>query len=505
MVQKKQQLFLYLIILITVLITMRVAPASAAAQTTATASPTGQARQKVQSPVEPSIPLFGKRVLWEGLPQSDDGLHFVDLDLDGQSEVISVSEGTAKIYKALNRRFELQATIFLEGKNFISINTGDLDADGKVEILLGTDDLGYLAIYRWDNRPVPVAVSRHTWKPVEHIVIIDTEGDGLKEIFSVAPDGDATLFRFSGTSVDAIWRGVKVFPDIRAFMTIQLDGNGPEELLAVDKTRNGFIIYSWQKGILKKLWENFPWGGILDFIVCDIDRDEADDILAISGRRMFYAFTCIDGVVQQKIAPFETPTLCGRIFQSAGFPESFALISNSSSQVFSYSWNNGSPKEVSRSTTFGRSRLFTLLRNEELFFILNTGEMISVAMIVPQKPDFIDVMIKERLTIWEYSPQLIEGHPYLPLNMLESILPLECVWSAEDGEGLLTAWTGTFSFKAGSPLLLFTILPGCVSEILENPVHILSDGQTYLPFEMINRILPGRIKWDVDRVILIAS
>ncbi len=510
LVRKKQRLFLYLMILIAALIALRVAPANVAAQTSATTSTTPQALQGKQQPaaqpsVEPSIPLFGKQVLWEGLPQSEVGLHFVDLDLDGLSEVISVSEGSAKIYKAFNRHFELQATIFLEGKNFVSINSADLDADGSIEIILGTDDLGYLAIYRWDNRPVPVAVSRHTWKPVEHIIIIDTEGDGLKEIFSVASDGDATLFRFSGTSIDAIWRGAKAFPDIKTFATIQLDGSGPEELLTVDKTRNGFVIYSWQKGVLKKMWENLPWGGILDFVVCDIDGDGADDILAISARRMFYAFTCIEGGVQQKIAPFETPTLCGRIFQSTDFPGSFALISNSSSQVFSYFWNNGSPKELARSTTFGRSRLFTLLRNEELLFILNTGEMISVAMTAPEKPDLIGVILKDRLTVWEHSPQLVEGHPYLPLSELESILPLECVLSTESGVGYLTAWTGTFAFKTDSPILLFTILPDCTPEILANPVRTFSDGQVYLPLEMINRVLPGRIKWDGDRVILIVG
>ena len=505
MIRKKQSLFLHFIILITALVALKVAPASLAAQTTAANSTTEPAQQKVLSP-KPSIPVFGKQVLWEGLPQSNNGFHFADLDLDGLSEVIFVSEGSAKIYKAHNRRFELQATIFLEGKNFISINTADLDADGKVEIILGTDDLGYLAIYRWDGRPVPVAVSRHTWKPVEHIVIIDTEGDGPKEIFSVAPDGDATLFRFSDTSADAIWRGVKVFPNILAFRTIQIDDGGPEELLTVDKNRNGFTIYSWQKGVLKKLWENMPWGGILDFMVCDIDRDGADDILAISGRRMFHAFTCINGAVQQKVMPFETPTLCGRIFQSAGFPGSFSLISNSSSQVFSYSWNNGSPKELARSSTFGRSHLFALLRSEELFFILNTGEMISVAMMAPETPDSIDMQIKEQLTAWEHSPQLIEGHPYLPLNMLDSILPLEYIWSAENGVGYLTAWTGTFAFKTDSPILLLTILPDCTPEIMTNPARTIGDGddgQVYLPFEMVNRLLPGALKWDGDRVILI--
>ena len=505
MARRKRQLLFYFIMLGAALLLLRFAPVSVTAQTTATTSAT----QKAQS-ANKAMPLFGKQVFWEGLPQSNDGFHFADLDLDGLSEVIHVSEGTAKIYKAYNRSFEMQATIFLEGKNFISINTADLDADGKIEIILGTDDLGYLVVYKWDGRPVPVAVSRHTWKPVEHIVILDTDDDGLKELFSVAPDGDTTLFRFSETSIDAIWRGTKTFPNILDFKTVNVDGNETQELLTIDKNRNGLAIYSWQKGVLKKLWENMPWGGVLDFMVCDIDQDGADDILAISGRRMFYAFTCLKGSVQQKITPFEMPTLCGRIFQSADFPGSFCLISNSSSQVFNYSWNNGSPKELARSTTFGRSRLFALLRSEELFFILNTGEMISVAMTAPEQPDFVDLQIKDQIAVWgEYQPQLIDGHPYLPLNMLQSILPLECIWSEKNEIGYLSAWTGTFAFMTDSPILLLTLLPDCTPEVMANPVRTLrvlgenENQEVYLPFEMINRLLPGSMEWDIDRVILI--
>lgn len=437
----------------------------------------------------------GKPSIWKGLPAAA-APYLVDLNRDGLAEAIVLQEGTCQVYRAGGLdAFEPEATISMEDKKFSSAYADDLDRDGRVELLLGTDDLGYLVVYRWVEGPEYVTTSRHTWKTVQNIVVLDADGDGSKDVFSIAPDGDVTLFRFSGSSLDPIWRGSKAIVGGRIFRTAQLDGAGPEEIVLVDRTRGGIAAYSWKEGSFSKVWESFPWGGVLDCAVGDFDGDNAADILAVSGRRLLYSFTSAGGSIVEKWKPLELPALCSFILSPLDSPGTLGLVS-SSSQVLVFSVSKNGAKLNHRSEPLGRPFTAQMLRNNEIFLVTQTGETVSQTIYSQER---IDVQQGGRLVRWQHAPLVREGRVYVPVGVVAPLLGLTYGWDEQVHEGILTSEVGAFVFRLDSPQVA---TPENVPVDLAAPPIRIND-EVYVPLELIELILPGRVVFNENRLLLV--
>lgn len=452
----------------------------------------------VLSPASFSAPEWkiGSPAAWTGLPDRIVPL-LADLDHDGQAEAVVLQDGKCLVYRAVDSTFESEVTISLEGKRFTSAYAADLDRNGDVELVLGTDDLGYLVVYRWVDGPEFVSMSKHTWKPVANMVAVDVDGDGHKDVFAISPEGDVTLFRFSGSSLDPIWRGSRNLVDGRIFRTAQLNGQGPEEILMVDRARGGLTAYSWEKGLFTKVWESFPWGGVMDCLTGDVDGDGVVDILAISGRRLLYSFSTVKGAVVQKWKPVELPALCNFILYPLDSPDMVGLMS-SSSQVLVFQLTKDGPVLSHRSEPIGRSLSAQMLRSNECLLLTQTGEVLSLTLYSQGRLDLLNGGRVQRL---EPQARLVEGQPYVPAAAIASLLGVTYEWDVQSTGGRITSSLGTFAFALNS---FEVTLPGDLpANMGAAPLRI--DKDVYIPLELIELVCPGRVVWQVNRLVLIIT
>lgn len=446
-------------------------------------------------PVQADEKPIGQITKWEGLPGAAQ-LRLSDLDRDGQAEAISLVDGSCRIYGAGGgNSYELIASISLEGKRFTAIATADLDGDGTIELLLGTDDLGFIAVYGWDNGPVFHTMSKHTWKAVSNLLAADVDGDGRKDVFAVTPDGDITLFRYTGASLDPLWRGSKALPDLREFFAFRSVGQMSEWFLAVDRMRGSLTAYSWQKGVLSRQWENFPWGGALASAIGDLDGDGFVEILAVSGRKLLYSFTATKTGIVSKWKPVELPTLCTFLLHPLHVPGMFGIVSTAG-QLLVYRSGNDGPVLAFKSEPMSRPAWTGLIRENEPAFMLSSGDLVSLTLTEPVPR--IRIWSAGRLKDWNPSPKLFNEHVYFPVSSLQSAVQIKVHLDSQSGKGVLDWGTGQYTFATDSREI--TAPDGTPVTLLHAPVRHEKD--VWLPLELLDAISPGRLIWNPGRFIV---
>lgn len=440
-----------------------------------------------QTHVSAENPIFGQVVQWQGLSAAAAPL-FVDLDPDGQAEAMVMEEGQCQVYRAVEDRFEPAARLALEGKRFISANAADLNGDGKIEVVLGSDDLGYLAVFAFGAEPALLTLSRHTWKAVSQIVPADADGDGRKDVFAVASDGDAMLFRYSGNSLDPAWRGTKTFPAGAAISAAQLDGKGPEELIVIDRSRGGFSIFGWQNGVLRKTYENFPWGGIMDAAAGDVNGDGACEIVVSSGRRLLYVLAYGKG---QIMAPVQLPVVGVSVLFPVRYGAPALGLVSTAGEVLIYEWTKSGPALSLRSKVVTRVLSAARLRDSEFIMFSSGGALFSAALIPFDLTD-LPVFQGGRRTNWSVR---WKGTGYFPFEQLLEALELEHEWDAQTKTGKVRDARGTWTFTVGSTLVEFS--EGEPAALAHEPFEW--DGQVFVPSDFVELVAPKRVLWNSAR------
>lgn len=441
-----------------------------------------------QAPASAENPIFGQVVQWQGLSATALPL-FVDLDPDGQAEALVLEDGQCQVYRAVDDRFTPAGRLALEGKRFISASAADLNGDGQFEIILGSDDLGYLAVFAFGPEPELLTLSRHTWKSVSQIVPADADGDGRKDVFAVTSDGDAMLFRFSGTSLDPVWRGTKSFPAGATISAAQLDGKGPEELIVIDHSRGGLSVFAWQNGVLRKTYENFPWGGVMDATAGDVNGDGACEIVVSSGRRLLYVIAYGKG--SQVIAPLQLPVLgVSVLFPVRYASPAFGLVSTAG-EVLIYEWAKGGPAIVLRSKAITRVLSAARLRDSE-FIMFSPGGALYSAALIPFDLTDLPVFLGGRRADWAVR---WKGTGYFPFEQLLEALELEHEWDSSAKTGWVRDTRGTWTFAAGSTLVESS--EGEPATLGHEPCEW--DGQIFVPSDFVELIAPKRVVWNSSR------
>ena len=211
-------------------------------------------------------------------------LAFYDMDGDGREELIAGSkDGAIRLYKRVSagqsQKWE-QTSNFFDGIRvgaFASPAMGDVDQDGKAEIIVGTggfsSDSGKILVFRNDG-----STSRPRWTKVEMPGIdvgddaapslVDANGDGRPDL--VIGNSTGALFLYLNTSSRGsisfrkdteYFRGISVgmygmpAATLQSGKVIIIAGNSMGKLYLLEKSQNGKS--GWQKTTLRIGFSSF--------------------------------------------------------------------------------------------------------------------------------------------------------------------------------------------------------------------------------------------------------
>jgi hypothetical protein len=205
-----------------------------------------------------------------------------DFDGDGKKEVL-LFDVTGTIY-CLNMTGGLKWRCETASWTMTSPPIADVDADGKLEVLVGQQDfvccVNSTGSLKWNSR------TRYTnpFSPVPGTspVIADINGDGKPEILVSSGDdrtGDEGISCLNGTTGVWVWNYTEGIAGTIAVGDI--DGDGKQEVLAGVKPSNFGPNGTWHLNIvclnstggLKWIWNGPDRGVSLDPAVFDVDGD----------------------------------------------------------------------------------------------------------------------------------------------------------------------------------------------------------------------------------------
>ncbi|MEW6750702.1 MAG: S8 family serine peptidase [Candidatus Latescibacterota bacterium] len=173
-----------------------------------------------------------------------------DLDGDGLAEVLAADARRVRLLEA-ERAGEYPRRLIWEGEGVWGGEVGDVDGDGRGEMVLRSESLSFLQVVEsvGNDRFAEAAVLTNPTAQIpkgstgpeanrlgQRLVVADLDGDGRPEV--LAGDGDGDLFAYEGVADNQFrssWREIDSRPDVDARLVgggIDLDGDGRPEFVA---------------------------------------------------------------------------------------------------------------------------------------------------------------------------------------------------------------------------------------------------------------------------------
>jgi hypothetical protein len=247
-----------------------------------------------------------------------------DADGDGKTELItsgSVTDSSGS-YPSLRIWDWNGETLVLkgsyEGKTIGSVAVGDLDRDGKPEIIAvgtsfnGTKSVAQLSIFRWDGASLTLNTSVDWYAHANSVYVYDLDNDGVTEIVTAGYGNDLNnsrgqlrVWQFDGTNlslksnaqwcmIDGVY-SVDVAGNVMGNTLVSnvkvadVDGDGVPEIVTGGFTYNGtkaegqLKIWNWSGGVLNlersQEWVNLDITQPTSISINDVDGDGKKEIV----------------------------------------------------------------------------------------------------------------------------------------------------------------------------------------------------------------------------------
>jgi len=197
------------------------------------------------------------------------GVAVGDVDNDGDLDVVSASasgedyevivwENDGTPFSGLWTGYNVGAT----DDTAWSVALGDLDADGWLDVVVGTGTAEDYEVIAWQNDGTPFD---GTWSQrdvgatnagARAITIGDWDGDGDADIASAGGTGaggtcEIVVWQNDGTPFDSVWSGNQVGTATNwlfALTAADLDNDGDLDLITGGGTDNDYEVVAWQNG-----------------------------------------------------------------------------------------------------------------------------------------------------------------------------------------------------------------------------------------------------------------
>jgi hypothetical protein len=186
-------------------------------------------------------------------------------------------------------------------QNFNRTFAGDVNGDGLTDMLATTSD-GRLFYYPNNGTAMPYSapqiIGAGGWQNFNHITIGDVDGDGRADLLATTADGRLFYYHNNGSATPYVTPqviGTSGWQNFSQIMLGDFDGDGRADLIGIVADGRLFYYYNTPPN-LGPSTTPFPtpqyigggWQNFTHIALSDANGDGAVDILATSGARLFY-------------------------------------------------------------------------------------------------------------------------------------------------------------------------------------------------------------------------
>jgi len=168
----------------------------------------------------------------------------------------------------------------------LKVAVGDIDGDGREEIIAGTTYPGYgptyIYIIRWTGRTFTMIhkLFLGSTQDANSVAVGDVDGDGIDEIV-VGGNGKVFVFKIIKNGYKKIYLDESLTGKVDSLAVGDIDGDGRAEILAAESNSSRLTIIDYEKRSFRRILQRFDFQ-ILNVAVGDTDGDGRQDIVVLT-------------------------------------------------------------------------------------------------------------------------------------------------------------------------------------------------------------------------------
>lgn len=112
----------------------------------------------------------------------------------------------------------------------------------------------------------PLIRGKYAWDRTQRMIVGKFRDKQRNSLVVQSQNGALHLLDVENNELNLIWKSPKPFPAIELWQAADLDGDGRDEIVGAYYNKGIFILKE-VSGALKSVWENYPWGKVLDLAV----------------------------------------------------------------------------------------------------------------------------------------------------------------------------------------------------------------------------------------------
>lgn len=168
----------------------------------------------------------------------------------------------------------------------LKVAVGDVNGDGREEIVAGTTYPGYgptyLYIIGWRKRTYKTItkISLGSSQDVNSLAVGDVDGDGVDEII-VGGNNGIFVFKLYGINYKKIFSDETLRGKITSLAVGDIDGDGKDEIIAAGDDSRRLVVFNYRGGNFKKFIKDLN-SKILNTAVGDTNGDGRKEIIVLT-------------------------------------------------------------------------------------------------------------------------------------------------------------------------------------------------------------------------------